>query len=61
MNVAPPKAGPRARPTADMETANPFNVPRMRREEALLVNRMTTQGKAKITAKHFTICLALGD
>jgi hypothetical protein len=37
-----------------MLTANPFRVPRMRRLLAELVRRIVEQGKAKITAKHFS-------
>ena len=54
MNAAPPSAGPIARPTAEIDTAKPLRVPRMRRETAELVSRMMEQGKAKMTANDLT-------
>ena len=54
VKAAPPMAGPTARPMAEMETANPLSVPRMRSETAELVSKITEQGNAKITAKHLT-------
>lgn len=54
MNAAPPSAGPIARPMAEIETAKPLRVPRMRSETAELVSRMMEQGKAKMPAKDFT-------
>jgi len=54
VNVAPPIAGPIALPTAEMETAKPLSVPKIRKLTAEFVRRITEQGKAKITAKHLT-------
>ena len=54
LKAAPPNAGPIARPTADIETANPFNVPRILRLTAEFVSRMIEHGNAKMTAKLLT-------
>jgi hypothetical protein len=50
-------AGPIALPTAEMETAKPFKVPRILKLTAEFVNRITEHGNAKMTAKHFTIII----
>jgi len=54
VNAAPPKAGPAALPTAEIETAKPFSVPRILKLTAEFVNRITEHGNAKMTAKHLT-------
>jgi hypothetical protein len=57
VNAAPPIAGPIALPTAEIETAKPFNVPRILKLTAEFVNRMTEHGNAKMTAKHLAIMI----
>lgn len=53
----PLRTGPVALPIAEIETAKPLSVPRMRRLTAELVRRMMEQGNAKMTAKHLTIMM----
>ena len=54
VNATPPSAGPIARPMAEMDTAKPLRVPRIRSETAEFVSRMMEQGKANMTAKDLT-------
>jgi hypothetical protein len=54
VNAAPPIAGPIALPTAEIDTANPFSVPKILKLIAEFVNRITLHGNAKMTAKHLT-------
>lgn len=52
--VAPADMGPMARPMPEKVVANPFRVPRMRRDGAEFVRRMVIQGKPTMTAKPLT-------
>lgn len=58
MKAEPDMAGPIALPIAEIETANPFKVPKMRKLTAELVSKITQQGNAKITANDLTIRMA---
>lgn len=48
VNANPQRAGPAARPIAEMLVDTPFNVPKIFKLDAELVNNMVEHGKAKM-------------